>query len=66
MGDTLTCDECGHEIESTDDLEEKEVPEIEAEENGSINLWGSNDLYLCKDCRKPLGVRRRSAKRGSK
>jgi uncharacterized membrane protein YvbJ len=64
MGDTLTCEECGHEIESTDGLEAKEVPEIEAEESGSFSLYGSNDLFLCKNCRKPLGVRRRSEKRG--
>ncbi|MEF8821989.1 MAG: hypothetical protein V5A52_06905 [Halovenus sp.] len=64
MGDTLTCDNCGQEIESADDLEEHEVPEIETKKDGSLNLWGNNNLYLCKNCRRPLGVSRRSEKRG--
>lgn len=65
MGDTLTCENCGHEIESADELEEHEVPEVEVESDGSLNLWGSNNLFLCKECRKPLGISRRSDKRGA-
>lgn len=58
MADTLTCDDCGHEAESTDDLETTEVPQVEADEGGAFNVYENNDLYLCKGCKKPLGVDR--------
>ena len=60
MGDTLTCDECGNEIESADDLEQTEITEVEPQENGKLNLYGRTNLFLCKECRKPLGVTPRS------
>ncbi|MEF8826991.1 MAG: hypothetical protein V5A27_11745 [Halapricum sp.] len=60
MGDTLTCPECGNEIESMEHLETAhEVTEVEPQEDGSFNLFEKNDLFLCKNCRKPLGVGKR-------
>ena len=59
MGDTLTCPECGTDAESMDDLETgHEVAETEPQEDGSLNLYGNKDLYLCKGCKKPLGVKK--------
>lgn len=59
MSDDLTCTECGTEIESTEDLERTAVPEIETDEDGGVNPYGNNDLFLCSGCKKPLGVGRR-------
>jgi hypothetical protein len=57
MSDTLTCSECGNEIESTDDLEHEEVREMEVDEDdSSFSLYESSDLYLCEGCRNPMGV----------
>lgn len=57
--DTLECPECEASIDSTDDLEtEGEVVEIEPEDDGSFQLYENHDLFLCKNCRKPLGVSR--------
>lgn len=56
MGDHLSCSECGTEYESTEELEAKEVDVIEKEDEGSFSLYGSTDLYLCKGCRKAMGV----------
>jgi hypothetical protein len=59
MGDTLTCEECGEEVDSIDDLEEgHEVAEIESDDDGSITLFQNHDLFLCKNCKKPLGMSR--------
>lgn len=59
MGDTLTCPECGAEAESVEDVGTVEVPEIEVEGEGhSFNLFGNRDLFLCKDCKRPLGMPR--------
>jgi len=59
MSDTLECPECDASIDSTDDLEaEGEVAEVEPEDDGSFQLYENNDLFLCKNCRKPLGVSR--------
>ena len=59
MADTLTCSECGNEVESADDLESnEEIAEIEVESNGSIRLFENRDLFLCKGCKNPLGFRK--------
>lgn len=59
MTDTLSCPECEEEIESTDELEDGgEVAEIEADDDGSITLFENRDLFLCKNCKKPLGMSR--------
>lgn len=59
MSDTLTCQECGTTAESIDDLDVGEaVPEIDADEDGSFDLFEKRDLFLCTDCRNPLGVSR--------
>lgn len=53
----LECSDCGTEIESTDDLEQTELPEVEADDS-SVSLYGNTDLFLCSGCKKPLGVGR--------
>lgn len=58
MADELTCSNCGKEIESADNLEQHEVPEVDVDEEGGIHLYENNDLFLCKGCKKPLGVGR--------
>lgn len=59
MSDTLSCPECDEEIESTDQLETGEqVPEIEEDDDGSLTLFQNHDLFLCKNCKKPLGMSR--------
>lgn len=58
MADELTCSECGKQIESTDDLEREEVHGIEVADDKSFDLHGSDDLFLCSGCRKPMGVGR--------
>ncbi|MFC7116211.1 hypothetical protein ACFQH2_16420 [Natronoarchaeum sp. GCM10025703] len=55
---SLTCSECGAEHETIDDFETDSVREFEVEEDGSFSLYENNDLFLCKDCRKPMGVGR--------
>jgi hypothetical protein len=35
-----------------------EVPAVETSEDGSINLYENHDLFLCSNCRKPLGISR--------
>lgn len=62
MGDTVTCPECGDEAESMEELNKAhkhEVPEFEVEDDGGFNLHENKDLFLCKSCKNPLGVRRR-------
>jgi uncharacterized Zn finger protein (UPF0148 family) len=60
MGDTITCPECGATVDSMEQLErEHEVHEIEAEEDDSFSLFGNRDLFLCKNCKNPLGVSRK-------
>jgi hypothetical protein len=57
MTDNLSCPECGASVESKDELvAEHEVSEIEFEDDGSLNLYGNRDLYLCEECKKPMGV----------
>jgi uncharacterized protein with PIN domain len=59
MSDTLSCPECDEEIESTDELETGEqVPEVEEDDDGSLTLFQNHDLFLCKNCKKPLGMSR--------
>jgi hypothetical protein len=59
MGDTMTCPGCGETVDSVEQLETThEAPEIEENDDGSITLFGNNDLFLCKNCKNPLGVRR--------
>lgn len=56
MGET-GCPECGNDIESADDfVQEGTVEEVESD-GDSFSLYGNKrDLFLCKGCRKPLGV----------
>lgn len=58
MSQGESCPECGEAIESSADLETETVPEIEVEDDGSFDLYGNTDLYLCKGCKKPMGVGR--------
>lgn len=59
MADTITCSSCGNVAGSAADLEVKtEVPAVETSEDGSINLYENHDLFLCSNCRKPLGISR--------
>ena len=59
MTDTVTCSECGSEAASADDVEiVHDVAEIEIEDDDTFNLFEKRDLFLCKDCRNPLGVSR--------
>jgi hypothetical protein len=59
MTDTLSCPECGTDVDSADDLDTgEEVAEVEVEADGSIDLFEKRDLFLCSDCRNPLGVSR--------
>lgn len=59
MSETLSCPECETEIDSVDDLERGgEVSEIEERDDGSISLFENRDLFLCKNCKKPLGMSR--------
>lgn len=58
MTDELVCPECNEEFESTDDLEQTEVPELSVDETGDVRLHGNADLFLCRGCKKPMGVGR--------
>jgi len=59
MGDTLSCPECGEAVESAEELETEHVPEVEVDDDdGSFSLFENNDLFLCKNCKKPLGMSR--------
>jgi hypothetical protein len=59
MSDTLSCPECETEIDSIDGLERGgEIAEIEGDDDGSISLFGNRDLFLCRNCRRPLGMPR--------
>lgn len=61
MGDTITCPECGDEAESIEELEEAhkhEVPTFDVDEDGEFTVYGNNDLYMCKNCKNPLGTSR--------
>lgn len=55
----LECAECGNEIESAEDLVEREVEQIETDEDGSVSVYGDKEnLFLCEGCREPMGVGR--------
>jgi len=59
MSDALTCPECGEAAESAEELDvEHDVPEVEVDDDGSISLFENRDLYLCENCKKPLGMSR--------
>ena len=60
MSDTLHCPDCDKEIDSTEDLDTEQVPEVEGDEH-SVSLFENRDLFLCKGCGKPLGVGRTSS-----
>ncbi|PSP33331.1 hypothetical protein BRC64_03805 [Halobacteriales archaeon QH_10_67_22] len=62
MGETITCPDCGDEVESMEDMEaahKHAVPEFGVEEDGDFSLHGNKDLFLCNSCKNPLGVRRK-------
>ncbi|WP_254273082.1 hypothetical protein [Haloarcula marina] len=57
----VTCENCGAELETADDLEREEVEEIELVEQDEgpprIQLGVDiRDVYHCKKCGKVLGV----------
>lgn len=56
MADELSCPDCDKQIESADDLEREEVPQIGINGDDSISLFESNDLFLCKECKNALGI----------
>jgi uncharacterized protein with PIN domain len=56
-GDSIQCPECGETIESLDQMDSEEVREVEPKPKGGIGYGkATQNLYLCKSCRKPLGV----------
>ncbi len=58
--ETIDCPECGATFESLDEMDTEEVTEIETRPRGGIGYGeATRDLYLCRDCRKPLGIGRR-------
>ncbi|MFC4439309.1 MULTISPECIES: hypothetical protein [Natrialbaceae] len=58
MESELNCPECETAIRSKDQLEEgHEVSELAFEDDG-ISLYGNRNLFLCKNCKRPLGVDR--------
>jgi hypothetical protein len=58
--DTIECPDCGAEIDSEDQVDVQEVSEIESKPRGGIGYGsGTNNLFLCKSCKNPLGVGRR-------
>jgi DNA-directed RNA polymerase subunit RPC12/RpoP len=58
----IECPECGAEIESMDQLESEELHEIHSTPKGGIGYGeATRNLYLCTNCRKPLGVGRGGA-----
>ena len=63
MSDTIVCPECDDEAESMAELSEAhqhEVPEFDVDEDGGFNLHENKDLFLCKSCKNPLGIRQRN------
>ncbi|WP_372910866.1 hypothetical protein [Salinigranum sp.] len=60
MADSIECPECGATMDSLDQMETEEITEIEEKPRGGIGYGqATQDLYLCRKCRKPLGVGRR-------
>lgn len=59
MVDTLSCPECGTTVESADDIEpDREIAEIATNDDGSISLFENRDLFVCTNCKNPLGISR--------
>lgn len=59
--DSVECPDCGAQIESEEHVEVQEVSEIESRPKGGIGYGeATSDLFLCKNCKKPLGVGKRS------
>lgn len=57
MADTIECPECGSEFESVEQMDVEEVQEITSKPRGGIGHGdATQNLYLCKKCRKPLGI----------
>lgn len=55
--ESVQCPECGELIESMDQIDTEEVQEITSKPKGGIGYGeATHNLYLCKNCRKPLGV----------
>jgi hypothetical protein len=54
----MTSSECGNGIEPTDGLEREEVSTVGVEDDGSLSLYGNDDLLFCESCKEPLGVDR--------
>jgi ribosomal protein S27E len=57
----VTCDSCGHEVETTEDVEVETVEELAVEEapGGPPSITygvSQRDVYMCKGCGKLLGV----------
>jgi DNA-directed RNA polymerase subunit RPC12/RpoP len=58
--ETVECPDCGATIESEDHVDVEEVREIESRPKGGIGYGSATrNLYLCKNCKNPLGVGRR-------
>jgi hypothetical protein len=56
MADKLTCPGCGETVESAEHLEKAhDVPEVQIKD-GEIHLYENRNLFMCKSCKKPLGV----------
>ncbi|WP_142861090.1 hypothetical protein [Salinigranum halophilum] len=57
---SIQCPECGETIESTDQMDVEEVREVTSKPQGGIGYGeATQNLYLCANCRKPLGIGRR-------
>jgi hypothetical protein len=56
----IECPGCGATIDSEDGVEIEEVREIDSGPHGGIGYGdATRNLFLCANCRKPLGVGRR-------
>ena len=59
MTESVSCPECGAETDSAAELESgPAVPTVETNDDGTISLYESRDLFLCSNCRATLGVSR--------
>ena len=59
MTDSVSCPECGTETDAASELESgPAVPAVETNDDGTISLYESRDLFLCSNCRATLGVSR--------
>jgi hypothetical protein len=55
--DSIECPDCGATVGSRDDVDVEETREIEDRPRGGIGYGdATRNLFLCKNCKNPLGV----------